>query len=80
VLQECISQSALITKFAHHVSNAAVIVSDLRKLWEQLHQTSQRHRLLLQHHVLCHWVTLTFDLAFRSAIKRNLKLKANVQT
>jgi len=43
-LQECISQSALITKFAHHVTNAGVIICDLRKLWEELHRTSQQRR------------------------------------
>ena len=46
LIQECISQSALITKFAHHVSNATVIVSDLRKLWEEEHNMCQRRRLL----------------------------------
>jgi len=44
--QECISQSALVTKFAHHVSNAGVIVCDLRRQWTELHATSQRCRLL----------------------------------
>jgi len=43
-LQESISQSALITKFAHHVTNAGVIISDLRKLWEEIHRTSQQRR------------------------------------
>jgi len=44
VSQECISHSALVTKFAHHVANAGVIVSEVLKLWNAIHATSQTLR------------------------------------
>jgi len=47
VWQECISQSALVTKFAHHVANAGVIVSEVVKLWTEMHRISQTLRFTL---------------------------------
>jgi mitofusin len=38
------SQSALVTKFAHHVTNATSIMHDLKSLWQEIYSISVNNR------------------------------------
>jgi len=42
--EECITQSALVTKFAQHVTNATSITSELKNMWLELYTTSVTNR------------------------------------
>jgi len=46
--EECISHTALETKFAHHAANGLAIASDVKAVWDEALQSSTDKRLELQ--------------------------------